>query len=218
MDYKKYYSSYAFELTKFKEKNKKIHDQVYTPLNGCFISVTEKLVYMHIDKCASTSISTALKERYFFDGKLFKDKEKLIERIISEDYRFFAVIRDPYSRWISGISEFMTRFKASEKYVISQVIKNKYIFDGHTLPQYSFLDICRKNQVNVKYIRLDDGLEGKINELLLNSDKIVLNKLRESDPLLKLKCQKIFEKYVKIDLKEFDNLYKDDFVLYGKSI
>lgn len=217
MDYKKYYSSFAVEMNNFKKKNRKIHDKIYAPLNGCFISVTEKLVYMHIDKCASTSISTALEERHFFDGKLFQNKEKLIEKTITDNYTFFAVIRDPYSRWVSGISEFMSRFNATENYVISQVMENKYIFDEHTLPQYCFLDICYKNKIDIQYIRLDNKLEEKINSLL-KTDKIVLDRLRESDPLLKLKCQNIFEKYVKINLKEFDNLYKNDFVLYSKSV
>lgn len=217
MDYKKYYSSFAVEMNNFKKKNKKIHDRIYPPLNGCFISVTEKLVYMHIDKCASTSISTALEERHFFDGKLFENKEKLIEKIITDNYTFFAVIRDPYSRWVSGICEFITRFDVTEDYVISQVKENKYIFDEHTLPQHCFLDICYENKIDIQYIRLDNKLEEKINGLL-KTDKIVLNRLRESDPLLKLKCQNIFEKYVKINLEEFDNLYKNDFVLYSKSV
>lgn len=218
MDYKKYYSSFTFEMMNIKEKNEKIYTNLYAPLNGCFISVNEKLVYMHIDKCASTSISTALKERHFFDGKSFQNKKILIEKLISDEYKFFAVIRDPYSRWVSGVSEFMTRVNATEKYVISQVIQNKYIFDEHTLPQYSFLDICHKNKINVEYIRLDNKLEEKINNLLSKSDKIVLNKLRESNTLIKLKSRNIFEKYVKINLKEFHNLYRDDFVLYSKSI
>lgn len=218
MDYRNYYSSFAFEYTECNKKIRKKYNTLLSPLNGCFVSVSEKLVYMHIDKCASTSISSALNEVNFFDCKLFQNKEKLVEKLILDNYRFFAIIRDPYSRWISGVCEFMTRFNASEKYVISQVVQNKYIFDAHTLPQCSFLDICQQNQIDIKYIRLDDRLQEKINDLLLNSRKIVLNKLRESDPIIKLKCQNIFEKYVRINLKEFDNLYKDDFVLYSKSI
>lgn len=218
MDYKKYYSSFTFELIELRKQIEKKYNGVYHPFDGCYISSSSKLVYMHIDKCASTSVSTALSENYFLDGKKFKDKELLLQNLISKNYKFFAIIRDPYSRWISGLSEFITRFKVSEKYVISQVSKNKYIFDEHTMPQHWSLEVCYNNNIDIKYIRLDNRLEEKINDLINGPDKIVLNELRKSDPLIKIKCQNIFEKYIKPNPIEFNNLYKVDFDLYSKSI
>jgi len=220
MNYKKYYSTFTFKLTEHKKEiEKKYNTNIINPFKGCYINSASKLIYMHIDKCASTSISTTLSEKYFIACDIFKDKEELLlQNLISKDYKFFAVIRDPYSRWISGLSEFITRFKATEKYIISQVSNHKYIFDEHTIPQHCSLEICYKNNIEINYLRLDNRLEEKINDLIDGPDKISLNKLRKSNPLIKLKCQNIFEKYIKPNPDEFNNLYKVDFDLYSKSI
>ena len=80
--------------------------------NGWYLNQKEKLVYVHIDKCASTSISKALSEKNFLEIS----KIDITPLLTNSNYRFFAVLRDPYSRWISGLCEFMTRFNITKIY------------------------------------------------------------------------------------------------------
>ena len=131
-------------------------------------------------------------------------------------YRSFCVIRDPIKRWISGVGEFMTRYDGSTNYIIEQVKNKKYIFDFHTAPQHLSVDVYLPKLDNT-YLKLDNKLESKINKLLC-SNRITLDIERESNLITKLTCEKIFEKYVRINLEDFYNLYRKDFVLYGMSI
>jgi len=183
--------------------------------NGCYMSTKEKLVYLHIDKCASTSISSALKNLMFIDMTNIdvNDIEMLLDY---KKYKSFCVIRDPIKRWISALGEFMNRFDVSTNYIIEQIKNKKYIFDYHTSPQHVFIDPYIDKLDNT-YLKLDDKLEDKINQLLHHS-KISLQKERESNIITKLMCEKIFYTYVRMDLKYFYKLYEKDFVLYSKSI
>ena len=206
--YPNYCSSFTFKYKNLDTENNKKY-------NGCYISTTEKLIYIHIDKCASTSISSALKKCMFIsmDNIDENDIDNLLE---IKKYRSFCVIRDPIKRWISGVGEFMTRYDGSTNYIIEQVKNKKYIFDFHTAPQHLSVDDYLPKLDNI-YLKLDNKLESKINKLLC-SNRITLDIERESNLITKLTCEKIFEKYVRINLEDFYNLYRKDFVLYGMSI
>lgn len=206
------YGDYCSSFT-FKYEN--IELDSYKKYNGCYISTKEKLVYLHIDKCASTSISTALKDLMFIDMTSIDVND--IEIILDyKKYKSFCVIRDPIKRWISALGEFMNRFDVPTNYIIEQVKNKKYIFDYHTAPQHVFVDPYIDKLDNI-YLKLDNKLEDKINQLLCYS-KVSLQKERESNLITKLTCEKIFYNYVRINLKYFYKLYEKDFVLYGKSI
>lgn len=206
--YSDYCSSFTFKYKNLSTENNK-------KFNGCYISTKEKLIYIHIDKCASTSISSALKQCMFISMDNI-DENDINNLLHVKKYRSFCVIRDPIKRWISGIGEFMNRYDGSIDYIIEQVKNKKYIFDLHTAPQHLSIDSYLPKLDNT-YLRLDNRLESKINKLLYSS-KISLDVERESNLITKLTCEKIFEKYVRINLESFYNLYKKDFVLYGMSI
>jgi hypothetical protein len=206
--YGDYCSSFTFKYGNLEIKNSKEYQ-------GCHINTKEKLIYLHIDKCASTSITSALKSAMFIDMSTIdvNDIKMLVEY---KKYKSFCVIRDPVKRWISGLGEFMNRFDVPSDYVIEQVKNRKYIFDYHTAPQHLSIDPYIDKLDNT-YLKLDANLEDKINQLLCHSE-IYLSKERESNLITKLTCEKIFHKYVRINLKYFYKLYEKDFVLYGKSI
>jgi hypothetical protein len=182
--------------------------------NGWYLNQKEKLVYVHIDKCASTSISKALSEKNFLEIS----KIDITPLLTNSNYRFFAVLRDPYSRWISGLCEFMTRFNITEKYIIEQLNDKKFIFDMHTAPQHIFLEKFNGLTSNITYLKLDNSIESKINNMIFGSDKILLGYERKSDPMIKLLCHKLFEKYVRININDFNKLYCEDFILYRRAI
>ena len=150
--------------------------------NGWYLNQKEKLVYVHIDKCASTSISKALSEKNFLEIS----KIDITPLLTNSNYRFFAVLRDPYSRWISGLCEFMTRFNITEKYIIEQLNDKKFIFDMHTAAQHIFLEKFNGLTSNITYLKLDNSIESKINNMIFGSDKILLGYERKSDPMIKL--------------------------------
>ena len=182
--------------------------------NGWYLNQKEKLVYVHIDKCASTSISKALSEKNFLEIS----KIDITPLLTNSNYRFFAVLRDPYSRWISGLCEFMTRFNITEKYIIEQLNDKKFIFDMHTAPQHIFLEKFNGLTSNITYLKLDNSIESKINNMIFGSDKILLGYERKSDPMIKLLSHKLFEKYLRININDFNKLYCEDFILYRRAI
>jgi hypothetical protein len=208
-EYSNYCSYFTFKYRNLNTENKQ-------KFNGSYISAKEKLIYLHIDKCASTSISSALQKSAFIDMINFSEDDINL-LLCTKKYRSFCVIRDPVKRWISGIGEFMNRFDGSIDYIVEQVKNKKYIFDLHTAPQHLSIDPYITKLTNT-YLKMDSGLEDKINKLILYSNKITLNVERESNLITKLTCEKIFEKYVKINLNYFYKLYEKDFILYGKSI
>lgn len=205
--YSNYCSSFTFSDRNLDIKNVNLY-------NGWHLNRKEKLVYVHIDKCASTSISKALKEKNFLDVS----KIDITPLIINQNYRFFAVLRDPYSRWISGLCEFMSRFDIDKNYIIEQLRDKKYIFDMHTAPQHIFLEKFKGLRSNITYLKLDNNIENKINNLISGPDKVTIGCERKSDLMLKMICETLFEKYVRINITYFNKLYLEDFILYRGAI
>jgi hypothetical protein len=235
-------SIYPRFCSDFTYKLQKDNDELHSPgFTDCFMDVKNKLIYMHIDKCASTSVTAALRTKYFFDMTYAPNYEELSKSLIEKNYTFFTVIRDPMERWISGLNEYMKRYDVSVKYVISQIKEGRYVFDEHTAPQNLFLRLCHQYDGNVKYIKLDYNLENKINDLIYSViherykknpteenlydikhyKKIEISHLRNSkdyDINYKNLCRSIFDKYISIDLEHFNKLYQADYDLYNKSI
>lgn len=235
--YPKFCSSFTYKLQR-QEENLEIH---YGGFNNCFLDEKNKLIYMHIDKCASTSISTALRSSYFTDLTFLKDAQGTAKYFVAHNYTFFAVIRDPVDRWISGLNEFIKRTKPPKGYVVSQLEKNRFIFDEHTAPQHLFLRLCVENNARIKYLKLDNNLSEKISNVILdamlqkykvnmlsgselfqfeNFKGIEVPHLRRSDLDLescKPMCQKLYDTYVK-DNSYFQELYQYDYLLYEKAV
>ena len=199
------------DFTFFMQKNRRY---IVAPgFFGCYLSRNHKLIVMHIDKCASSSISAFCEENnYFHDMSLrLYDIKLLNEFVKNNDYFFLSVIRNPVDRYISGLQEFIKRYDMSDDFIEESWKNNKFIFDEHTSPQYIFLRHCHHN---LKSIKLDKHLSKKLSSIL--GYNVNLSKFNNSDKNLKIKCYNWFEKYLK-DNKKFYDVYKKDFELFEKA-
>lgn len=199
---------------------------------NCYWDPKHKLVYMHIDKCGSTSVTTAFDvcKKEFVKMDNLKYPELLAKHLVETNHTFFAIIRDPSSRWVSGLNEFMCRFKPPLEYVIKQVENKKYVFDEHTAPQHLFLKLCHDNNANVKYLKLNSEISDKINDVLKlnltqeeleNYKEVTIPHLRSSKyfiPNYTSICKKIYTSHVEENPTFFKELYKKDYELYDIAI
>lgn len=232
--YSKYCSSFTLKL----QKGIDGHPIPKDGFVDCYWSPKKyKLIYMHIDKCGSTSMTTVLKDNSIemgfapLDDVLEnKDYDLAAKYFVESNQTFFSLTRDPVSRWISGLNEFMCRYNPSIEWVIETVRDKKYIFDEHTSPQELFLHLCIKNGGNLKLIKMDENLSNKVNKFFrdhltdinMTHDYIEMPHLRRSsdqDLLNYTKvCKRIYETYIKPNPTEFNKLYLNDFKLYKNGI
>ena len=152
-EYPDYCSTFTFKLHKGLP-NQAIHRDGFI---NCYLDVKRKLVYLHVDKCGSTSITSA----FLMEGESFiplekfpkaNDYDAMAKFLVESGYTFFSMSRDPVSRWISGLNEFMCRYKAPTEWVIKQVKNKKYVFDEHTAPQHLFLRLCSDYNLSLIHI------------------------------------------------------------------
>lgn len=221
--YKNYCSSSALGFQKYRDL---IHSAGFT---GCLVNDKVKSVFMHIDKCASRSLTAMLKTIGFV---LINDQKDFVLR---DDYKIFAVVRDPVSRWPAGLNEYMYRYLGPEceennpmyektvpdemrlslEQIEQQVRDHKLIFEEHTAPQHLFLTPCKDRKIH--HIRMDHRLEEKIKKLLgIDIELPHYNVSADKRPNYKKFCNDLFEKYVK-DSVEFHTVYKKDFEIFKNS-
>lgn len=221
--YKEYCSTSAFGL----HKNQ---DIIHPLFGGCMINRKTDTVFMHIDKCASNSITDVLQKKGF---ELITEKWDFV---VEDKHKVFAVIRDPVIRWASGLNEYMYRYLGSHieehtpmygkiipdkmyltvNQVEQQVLNKKLIFDEHTAPQNLFL--IPVNALPIKLIRMDENLEEKLEEFLhLKIQLPFFNSSKDRTPCYKNFCENLFDIYVK-DTQHFFSVYQQDFELFKKSI
>jgi hypothetical protein len=227
--YPKYCSSFTFKLQKG-IPGEVIHKEGFV---NCYIDSINYLVYMHIDKCGSTSITTALEDQkpYFLRMDKIPKSEEFAKLLVEKEYKFFTVVRDPVSRWMSGLNEFMCRYRPPIKYVINQLKDKRYVFDEHTAPQHLFLRLCIENDANLTCIKMNSDMEKKINDVIRCSLKnestrtsyvpLKLPHLRNSKyfiPNYISVCKKLYDVYIKPDTTHFDKLYSIDIDLYKNAI
>ena len=224
--YGKYCSSFTLKL-RDGIAGQEIHKEGFI---NCFWNKSDRLIYMHIDKCGSTSVSSALMlncPKFISLDKLKSDKDPdyLAKYFVESDHKFFAVTRDPAQRWISGLNEFMCRYKPPMDWVVNQIKNGKYIFDEHTGPQTAFLRLCLENRGKLELLKLDGDLSAKVNLFMKNNTSeykpFPVPHLRDSKyftPNFKPLCAKIYTEYVEPNNKEFLDLYESDYELYAKGI
>jgi hypothetical protein len=228
----KHCSTFTFKLQRGID-GQVIHKEGFV---NCYWAKNYKLVFMHVDKCGSTSITTAFNAHcpnFIPLDKLprAKDPDFLAKYFVESEHIFFAITRDPTKRWISGLNEFMCRYKPPIEWVVNQVKNKKYIYDEHTAPQKLFLRLCLENQGNLKLIKLEGDITFKVNNFIKNNiqDDIERVKyksfeiphLRNSKyfmPNYSSLCKKIYQDYVEPDLEEFNKLYSEDYNLYENGI
>ena len=177
-----------------------------------YVSPKNKLIYFKIDKCASTSVIECLTKQSDFIPVYDSDlhTEKKITR-----YNVFTVIRDPKSRWISGLNQFI--YEEVSRDIIEGELKNhKFIFDGHTLPQVNFLPSCTDNII---LLRLDRNLNQKISLLLGENVELKHKNTTSSDTHKKNNlnfCKKMFETYCERNPRYYQT-YEFDYRLFNIS-
>lgn len=228
----KHCSTFTFKLQKGID-GQEIHKEGFI---NCYWAKEYKLIYMHVDKCGSTSITTAFDVHcpsFIPLDKLprAKDPDFLAKYFVDSNYTFFAVTRDPIKRWISGLNEFMCRYKPPIEWVVKQVENKKYIYDEHTAPQKLFLRLCLENEGNLKLIKLEGDMTFKVNNFIKNNIENDIERVKyksfEIPHLRNSKyfmpnyislCKKIYQDYVEPDLEEFNKLYSGDYNLYENGI
>jgi hypothetical protein len=130
------------------------------------LCLTHNLFFIHIPKCAGTTIEKALdmqKEEFFFSKNRFNAllkvspqhfKYKNLNQICNLDkFKIFTVVRNPYDRIVSeykyiqnGENEYWVDFKNIsfdafvEKIFLLDKFKRYDLFDGHFDLQYSFIE------------------------------------------------------------------------------
>lgn len=222
-------STFTFKLRKG-IPGQQIHKEGFI---NCYWSRKNKLVYMHVDKCGSTSLTTALRMQKpeFICMDQIPNPDNLAKKLVESNHTFFTMSRDPISRWISGLNEFMCRYKPPVDYVIRQVDSGKYVFDEHTAPQHLFLRLCLENSGNIVYLKLDHKIATKVNDLIKNTidddelkntyKDLEIPHLRNSKyfiPNYTSICKKIYKTYIEKTPDKFNLLYKKDFEIYNNAI
>jgi hypothetical protein len=225
-------STFTFKLQKGL-KGQVIHQEGFV---NCYWESKNKLVYMHIDKCGSTSITTAFNTSYpnfipLDKMPRAKNPDFLAKYFVESGHTFFSVTRDPVGRWVSGLNEFMCRYRPPLDWVLKQIKSKKYVYDEHTAPQKIFLRLCFENNGNIVLLKMDENLSEKVNNFIRDNiiDELERFKykpfeimhLRNSKhfvPNYTKICEKIYEDYIEPDPEEFNKLYEDDFKLYEQGI
>ena len=206
-NYSDYCTNFSFDLQK---KRNMIHPPGF---EGCFLYKRKKIVLMHIDKCASSSFKFALKNADVCDmSNRVKNIDKLKKYFLLNDYKFYAIIRDPKSRYISGLQEFVKRHNPPKEYVVESLKANKFIFDEHTAPQHCFLFLCSNN---LNYLKLDNQIADKVSNLFERQLKV--EKRNSSILTIKNECKKLFNQYC-LNNENFHTLYEKDFRLYESAL
>jgi hypothetical protein len=198
-NYQKNCSSYTLKLSKSKlSLDENYRDSL----------LWKDTIYIPIDKCASNSISKALLDRGFISIEKIMDCDKALELL--KNWNHFAVVREPSERYVSGLCEFIFRnsHKKPYEYIEKSLKKNKFIFDGHTMPMECTLQFRN----NVTLFRLDGDLEYKLSKHL-KIDQLSIKRLNIGLDHFKESAQKLFDRYCK-DNPEFHEFCKKDFDIW----
>lgn len=143
------------------------------------------VVYINIPKVASSSLKTAFTAnkwdiRHRVD--LVKESEPEQRTVHGYDIKYIVVLRDPLSRWISGIVEYLFAYHAHTaetwakdpmgigvsnlhtNQLAVELLIDRCVFDDHSDLQCSFIDQLPWDQCY--FFRMEDDLETKINKFL----------------------------------------------------
>ena len=193
-------------------------------------NIEKKLFNIGISKCASTSTTKYLRDQVKFVPMYEREYDRHNIQQFNE-YTGFSIIRNPTSRWISGLNEFMTNEESKNRsrdtsYVEEQLRKNKFIFDSHTHVQVDFLlDFFSEiNHVSLKdfnLIRLDKNLSQKISLILGQDIRLEYLNVTQFDDFSNKKinlnfCKKMFETYCEKNPKYY-KIYEFDYRLFNIS-
>ena len=182
-----------------------------------------KTIFITINKCAGSSLRNYLGSKLFKIVNNIEIDDTKITNFIKKEYTFYAAVRDPKSRYISGLSQFIRThlkyyFKNNLSYVENNIANNKFIFDDHTIPQYKSLHRVIEMGAAVIPIPIKNNFSSIISTIINDNDMIPqCNKTFNSpnDNHLDF-CEHMFNLYCQ-DNKQFKNLYQKDYELCSNS-
>lgn len=193
-----------------------------------YVSKKHKILYIPISKNASTSLKTLIDfEPVYQVPKVQSQFDLEIPDEYKKEYKILIVTRHPKERWISGFNQFLSGIgiflsSIDAKDIILELKNNKFIFDGHTLPQFSFIDYCFQPSMidfNIHLIKMDEYFENKISDFVGCNLTVIKKNLMETE-YLKIKnheiCYRIFNDFC-LRQKKFLNVYHQDYLLYDNS-
>ena len=102
-----------------------------------YIRTNGSLAYVAITKCASTSLKRS------FAALGWETINTVTSGASFDNQEFFAVVREPIERWISGFTQYFYRDKEGrlqQAYDNFDALVKETVFDIHQLPQISFTD------------------------------------------------------------------------------
>lgn len=193
-----------------------------------YISKKYKILYIPISKNASTSLMELIDFEPIYKSLKFENEFDLeIPEEYKNEYKIIVITRHPKDRWISGFNEILSEFgihllSKDAKSILVELKNKKFIFDGHTLPQFSFIDYCFKPSIksfNINLLKIDENFDKKLSDFIGVDIKIKRKNLMDGE-YLKIKnyemiC-KIFNDYC-LRQQKFIDVYYQDYVLYENS-
>jgi hypothetical protein len=155
----------------------------------------KELKFVHIPKCAGSSVEAIGYVKNIYWGKNDKELEQLIKKANTnnisfwhvplsnlnnillrqyiERYDLFAIVRNPYNRCISEYFFFKKNlynnhnFSKAEmnRFIIDNLFENNYDHDGHFIQQYKYIYDNNSNKI-VKHIFKTENLDNDFNKLM----------------------------------------------------
>lgn len=193
-----------------------------------YVSKQYKILYIPISKNASTSLKNLIDfEPVCQMPKIQNQFDLEIPEEYKKEYKVLVVTRHPKDRWISGFNQFLSEIgvylsSSESKDILLELKDRRFIFDGHTLPQFRFIDYCfQPSTINfdIHLIKMDEYFENKISDFIGCKVQVMKKNLMEKEDL-KIKnhelCYKIFNNYC-IRHQKFMDVYNQDYVLYNNS-
>lgn len=146
-------------------------------VGACLVNRGRRHGFINIPICASTLVKKlALAEGYEYVEQPYE---------YDSDLTFTVVVREPWERYASGLSEYVGRyydltcnlddmyrqlFETGEwvKYDVNRLVggenAHQIIFDEHTAPQHFFVEPFQKNRID--FVKMDRGNFGVLNSKL----------------------------------------------------
>ncbi len=230
---------YNFDWEQYREQIDKCVSKKYfldyTPdgieaveFDAFYISKRYKILYIPISKNASTSLKNLIDFEPVYQVPNVQSQFDLeIPEEYKKEYKILVVTRHPKDRWISGFNQFLSEVGVylstpNSRDILLELKNKKFIFDGHTLPQFRFIDYCfqpSKINFDINLIRIDEFFEQKISDFIGCEVPIKKKNLMDGE-YLKIKnyelCCKIFNDYC-LRHQKFIDVYSQDYVLYNNS-
>tara|TARA_B100000700_G_C14943468_1_gene807953 strand:- start:266 stop:898 length:633 start_codon:yes stop_codon:yes gene_type:complete len=205
-----------------------------------FINEEEKYIFIHVPKAAGSAIHIALKDHNRLVGKQRADPEpeihhRTLEEVLLQEDRYldfftFSVVRNPWSRILSGYLDFVqNRGKNySGKIILDKPLLSEYLnfkdfvmnfkdskwnTDVHFKPQTLFTHSDKKNvDFIMKFERLESDYEKLCQKLGINEplQKHRTTKHTHYSDYYDMEMIKEVEKYFSSDIEEYGYSFGDD--------